>query len=117
MTVVLETITTPDPGLLDMDIHLTANIQISAADAKKRVSVFVGNEIADLLYGEMPSLVLSEQGVYWRVPVVLAAPFIGRIAQVGEIDVDVETGKLLVTDALITEIEQHAHRAAVGAAL
>jgi hypothetical protein len=87
MTVMLETITPPESGPLDIEIKLTANIQITPETARRQVSVFVGNHIADLLYGETPDLVLREQGAYWRVPVVLSSRSLGRIGQVGVIDV------------------------------
>ena len=34
----------------------------------------------------------------------------GRIGQVGAIEVDMETGELIITEALIQEIKQNAHR-------
>jgi hypothetical protein len=117
MTVTVETIVPPDSGRLDIEIKLTANIQITPDAARQRVSVYVGNQIADLLHGETPNLVLRENGVYWRVPVTLSSRSMGRIGQVGSIDVDVESGDLNITDEIISEIEHHAHRFAVGAAL
>jgi len=113
----LETITPPESGLLDIEIRLNANIQITPDIACRRVSVFVGNQIADLLHGGPPDLVLRENGVYWRVPVLLSSRSMGRIGQVGTIDVDVETGELKITSQTIAEIEKHAQRFAAGAAL
>lgn len=117
MTVMLETIVPPDKGLLNIEIKLTADIQISPDAARQSVSVFVGNQIGDLLHGETPNLVLRENGVYWQVPVTLSSKSLGRIGQVGSIDVDVATGDLNITDQIISEIEHHAQRFAVGAAL
>jgi hypothetical protein len=117
MTVMVETITLPERGRLDIEIKLTANIQITPEVARRQVSVFVGNHIADLLHGEAPDLVLREKGVYWRVPVVLSSRSLGHIGQVGVIDVDVESGELNISDQTIPEIENHAQRFASGAAL
>jgi len=117
MAIMLETVTPPDRGLFAIDVKLTANIQVTPEMARRRVSVFVGNEIADLLYGEAPDLVLRENGVYWRVPVVLASRSLGRVGNVGVIDVDVETGDLNITDQTISELEQNAQRLAVSTAL
>jgi hypothetical protein len=117
MAVTLETITLPQSGPLNIEIKLTANILVTSEMARRRVNVFVGNEIADLLHGETPDLVLCENGVYWRVPVVLSSRSIGRIGPVGVIDVDVETGDLKVSDQTISEIEARAQRFAVAAAL
>ena len=115
--VLLETLKPPDVGPLDAYVRITANIQFPAQVARRRVSVFVGNHIADLLHGETPVLVISETGSYWRVPVVLSARSWGRIGQVGAIDVDVETGELCVNTKDIEEIKRNAERFALSAAL
>ena len=117
MAVMLETITPPETGLLNIDVKLTANIQIPSETARRQVSVFVGNHIADLLHGETPDLVVGEHSAYWRVPVVLSSRSMGRIGPVGAIDVDVETGDLHISDQIITEIQDHAHRFAASATL
>lgn len=115
--VMLETVKPPVRGWMDIQVRLTANIQVTADAARKRVSVFVGDRIADLLHGETPAMLISETGVYWRVPVVLSSRSHGRIGPVGAIDVDVETGELCVDDKIIAEIERNAERFAVSAAL
>ncbi len=117
MAVTIETVKPPDRGWMDVQVRLTANIQVTAETARRRVSVFVGNEIADLSHGETPAMVVSDVGVYWRVPVALSSRSWGRIGQVGAIDVDVETGKLRVDERIITEIEHNAERFAISAAL
>jgi len=116
MTVMLETIKPPESGPLNIEIKLNANIQITSEAARRQVSVYVGNHIADLLHGDTPDLVLRESGVFWRVPVVLSSRSMGRIGPVGQIDVDVETGELNTTDQIISEIEDRAQRFAISAA-
>ena len=96
---------------------MTANIQVTPETARRQVSVLVGNQIADLLHGERPDLVLREDGAYWRVPVVLSSRSLGRIGAVGSIDVHVETGELMITEQTMTEIEDRTQRFAVGTAL
>jgi len=54
-----------------------------------------------------PQLVVGER-ICWRVPVILSLPPIGDLGEVGTVDVDVETGQVLVTQALVEEIEQRA---------
>jgi hypothetical protein len=61
--------------------------------------------------------VIGANGTYWRVPVVLSSKSYGRIGIVGAIDVNVESGQLLLTEQTIAEIEYHAQRLAIGAAL
>jgi hypothetical protein len=115
--VTIETVKPPSQGRMDVQLRLTANIQETAEAARRRVSVYVGNEIADLLYGEEPTLVINAAGVFWRVPVVLSSRSWGRIGQVGAIDVNVETGELQVGDESIAEIEDNAGRFATSASL
>jgi hypothetical protein len=43
------------------------------------------------------------------VPVTLAYPDTGPVGQVGTLDVDVETGQVLVAPEQLTEIEAEAH--------
>ncbi|MDM8528386.1 hypothetical protein QUF58_09270 [Anaerolineales bacterium HSG24] len=112
MTILLETIRPPESGLLDINIKLTASIKIPPLEARRQVSIFVTHNIADLLHGDIPNLVWREEGVYWRVPVILSSPSKGRIGLIGTIDVDVETGKLLITNTNIGKIEQEAQRLA-----
>jgi hypothetical protein len=117
MNITLETIKPPKAGLLDLNVQVTANIHVTAQQACRQVSTFVGNEIADLLHGETPDLVVRQDGTYWRVPVVLSSRSLGRIGVVGSIDVHVETGDLRLTDRTIAEIESNAQRFAAGTAL
>jgi hypothetical protein len=115
--ILLATLGPLETGPLDVRVRIVANIQVSAEVARRRVSVFAGDHIADLLRGESPILVISETGAYWRVPVALSSRSWGRIGQVGTIDVDVETGELCVNDEIIVEIERNAGRFAQSAAL
>ena len=117
MTITLETINPPETGSLDLKLHLSANIQISPQRAYQLVSIYIGNQIADLLHGEQPSLVIRDDGAFWRVPVILSSRSLGRIGQVGAIDVNVETGELCLSDQITAEIETNADRLAIGAAL
>lgn len=117
MTLLVETISPPQVGIMEINLKLKANIQVSAENAKKRVSVQVGNKIADLLHGDMPDLVIRSDGAFWRVPVVLSSRSFGKIGTVGTVDVNAETGAILLTPEIIHEIETNAQRFAVGAAL
>lgn len=117
MIIALENQSPPETGLLELNLKVRANIRFSAVEARRKVSVFVGNQIADLLHGETPDLVVGEKRSFWRVPVVLASRSMGRIGVVGKIDVDVESGELLYSEKTVREIEQNAERFSAGAAL
>lgn len=117
MSIIIESITLPERGPLNIKLDVVTTINTTAEEARRKVSVFAGNTIADLLSGENPGLVWQQNMACWRVPVVLSSRSLGRIGIVGSIDVNVETGELQVTDRLIEEIEKNAQRFAVGAAL
>ena len=117
MTVMVETISPPQLGVMEINLQFSANIQIAAEAAKKRVSVLVGNKIADLLYGDTPNLVIRSTGAFWRVPVIFSSRSLGRIGAVGFVDVNAETGEFLLTPETIHEIEDNSQRFAAGAAL
>ena len=117
MTLLIETLKLPDIGHFQVDLQLIADIRVPAEAARKRVNAFVGQEIADLLYGGSPDLVWQEHGVFWRVPVILSSGSLGRIGQVGAIDVAVETGELRLNEGVVAGIEDNAQRLAAGAAL
>jgi hypothetical protein len=117
MAITIESVTLPERGALNLRLDVAATINITAEEARRKVAVFAGNKIADLLSGEPPGLVWQHEKAYWRVPVVLHSRSLGRIGAVGTIDVDVETGELQITDQIVEEIEQNAQRFAVSAAL
>lgn len=95
-----------------VNLHvLPPRVLISAADARRKVSRFVLDEISYLMGGEQPALVNTER-MYWRVPVVLTYPTQGTVGTVGTIDVDVETGALMTTPALIEEFKRNAQELA-----
>ena len=104
----LDTVTLPRSGRVEVNINLSADVHVTAMIARRRVSRLVINEIGNLLYGGEPSLVVGER-ICWRVPVLLAYPDTGPVGQVGALDVDVETGEVLVTPERLTEIADYAH--------
>jgi predicted DNA-binding antitoxin AbrB/MazE fold protein len=82
-------------------------VRVTAETARRQVNRFVLDEISYLMGGEQPSLVETDRLV-WRVPVVLTYPDQGVVGQAGSIDVDAETGELLLTSEIIEEIKQNA---------
>ncbi|MBK9051235.1 MAG: hypothetical protein IPL78_10045 [Chloroflexi bacterium] len=83
MDVMFETVAPPDIGFWELNIQQKIEIKTSRDVARRRVSIFVGEQIAHLLYGEPPTLVLRGDRAFWRVPVALATTTLGRIGQVG----------------------------------
>ena len=80
---------------------------VTAISARQKVTGFVADEISTQMHGGEPVLVMGEQ-ICWRVPVILSLPPSGDRGEVGVIDVDVETGQLLLSSSLIQEIENRA---------
>ncbi len=107
MSVELESLTLPRSGRVEVDIHLSAEVHVTAATARRRVSRLAISEIGNLLYGGEPSLIVGER-ICWRVPVLLAYPDTGPVGQAGTLDVDVETGQVLATPEQLTEITNYA---------
>ncbi len=108
--IMLEAFELPESGLFELNIHQVVDIKIKADTARHRVTRYVGDYIGDLLYGEKPTLVLRANGVFWRVPVAIAAGDRGRLGQAGMLDVNVVTGELEITESLVAEIKENAHR-------
>jgi hypothetical protein len=102
---------------LDVTIHVSTRLNITQTVARRKVNVFVLNEIGTGLGGDKPMLILYNDRLCWRVPVILALPPRGRLGQVGQIDVDAQTGEILADDKLIQEIADHATRLVAGSSL
>ncbi len=86
---------------------LPPDVRIPAIVARRKVSTFACSEISYLMGGDTPELIRGERTV-WRVPVILTYPKHGSVGAVGAIDVDAETGDLLITPSLIKEITHNA---------
>jgi hypothetical protein len=90
-------------GRLSVHIEVVADMNISAFVARQKVTGFVVDEISTQLQGRQPTLVVGER-ICWRVPVWLSLPPTGDLGEVGVIEVDVETGQLAITEALLQEM-------------
>ena len=98
---------TPQTGKLAIDIRISATVNVTAFSARQKVTSFVADEISTNMHGGEPRLIVGER-ICWRVPVILSMPPTGDRGEVGAIDVDIETGQLMVTGALVEEIERRA---------
>ncbi len=111
-----DTLTIPQTGQLQIDIHLSAEINVTATIARRKVNAFLATYVGNLLLADEPVLTMGER-IVWRVPIDLTAPPDGRLGRVGEIDVDIESGELVVDEAQINRIRNHAHRLVTGSSL
>lgn len=102
---------------VDITVHVSAKLNVTQVAARRKVNVFVLNEIGTGLGGDTPTLVIQNDRLCWRVPVILALAPKGRLGQVGQIDVDAQTGEILADDQLIRDIADHAERLVAGSSL
>lgn len=97
MTVAADALVLPRSGQVHMDIRVSADINVGAAMARRRVNAFLATHVGNLLLADEPVMVLTDR-IVWRVPVDLTVPSTGRMGRVGEVDVDIESGELLIND-------------------
>jgi adenosyl cobinamide kinase/adenosyl cobinamide phosphate guanylyltransferase len=102
---------------VDVNIRVSAKLKVTKVAARRKVNVFVLNEIGTGLGGDTPTLVIYSDRVCWCVPVIMAPSPKGRLGQVGHIDVDAQTGEILADDQLIQDIADHAERLVAGSSL
>jgi len=95
-------------GQVRVDVHIQAELNISAFVARQKVTGYVLDHVSDHMGGDDPLLVVDGERFLWRVPVYLAVLPRGRLGQVGAIDVDAQTGQLLVTNELLEEMQRYA---------
>jgi predicted DNA-binding antitoxin AbrB/MazE fold protein len=86
---------------------IPSRVRITARAAQRKVNRFLLDEISYLMGGEQPSLAETDRLV-WRVPIVLTYPAHGIVGQVGSIDVDTESGELLLSPETVEEIQHNA---------
>jgi hypothetical protein len=101
----LENMATPGNADIEIDIKLRAQANVTAVTAQRKVSRLMLDRVSNLLCGNPPTLVVGDR-LRWRVPVWLGFPGHGLVGKVGEIDVDLETGEMSFTEALLEEIGQ-----------
>lgn len=106
------TITLTGKGLqalqeLDIQISVSATVEIDPQTAQRHVTRWVASEVGNLLMGGTPQLVISQRAV-WRVPIVLGSSQKGFLGEVGVVDVDATTGELLLSAELVEELLRNA---------
>lgn len=104
MTILLEQYILPEQGKVELNVHRTFEIKVTAEQARRQVNHWVFLEVSCMMGARTPKLVVGEQ-VVWRVPVVLTAPPVGEIGIVGEIDVDVQNGNMDNTPTRVVELQ------------
>lgn len=102
---------------VNISINVSATLNITAYTAKRKANVFVLNRVGTGLFGAEPQLVVTDKVICWRVPIFLSTASQGRREQVGQIDIDAQTGEVLADEHVLKEIADHAERLADRSAL
>jgi hypothetical protein len=84
---------------LNIQISLVATLSVDAKTARRRVTAWLVSEVGNMLIGGSPRLVIGQRAV-WQVPVILTSSNTGTVGQVETVDVDAESGEMLVSDEL-----------------
>ena len=94
---------------IEINIRVQTTLNITPVVARRKINVLMLERIGNLLHGGSPELFLTDR-VFWRTPVVLSTPSQGQIGRVGHIDVDAETGEMIVDDSLLKDMAENAKR-------
>ncbi len=92
---------------MDIQIPVTITVNIDAETAQRNTTGWLISEVGNMLIGGTPQLVVANRTL-WQVPALLTSSKIGTVGEVGTVDVDAVTGKLLVNDELIEQILNNA---------
>ncbi|MDM8527476.1 hypothetical protein QUF58_04620 [Anaerolineales bacterium HSG24] len=111
MSIILPNQSIPKLGHLDMQVTISATVNVSAEQARRLVNRYIHRNVSYLMHGDAPNLMVAEH-IYWQVPIIFTYPSYGVLGTVGVIDVNVETGELKLKPETITEIKQHAQKLA-----
>jgi hypothetical protein len=99
------------PRLRNMKVHFQfeGEINISPYIAQQKVNQVLIMNLPNLIMADEPDFELTQDGGFWRVPVVLTNPEKGIIGKVGEVIVDACTGMIeKQRSTTLEEIERNA---------
>lgn len=94
----VEQLTLPRSGQVEIQINLSSAVNITAVSARRKVNAFLATHVGNLLLAGEPALTITDR-IVWRVPVDVTDPVNGRLGRVGDVDVAVDSGELLLTTA------------------
>jgi hypothetical protein len=99
---------------VDVSINISATLNVTAYTAKRKANTLVLNRVGTGLFGDEPQLVVTDKQICWRVPIFVSTSSEGRLGQIGQIDVDAQTGEVLADDSSLKDIASNAERLVAG---
>jgi len=114
MPVAVQSPAFPVGASVDITIRVQARLNISSLVAQQRVNVLLIESLGDRLGAGEPELVVGER-LHWRVPVRLHWLGHEPMGPVGQVEVDAETGEVLVSPRALEELRRNAERFAASA--
>lgn len=113
VTILLDHDAVPERGTFTLSVNRSVEIEVTAEEARRRAKEWLIDEISYMMTVASPTLVVGDR-VVWRIPALLTAPHVGTVGVAGDVDVDVQTGEIHMTEAqkaaLLTALSQLAQR-------
>lgn len=92
MAIVLENLTIPERGLLELNFKQSVEIKVTAEEARRKVNRWLLEYVSYMMHADPPTLVVDRERAVWRVPAIFTASPVGIVGTVGLVDVDVYSG-------------------------
>ena len=107
----------PAEGPLHVEAQFSGEIRVPPDLARHRANGYLAREVALFVIASEPVLILRDHPC-WRLPVVLRLRGLGNVAEVGDIDVDAQTGEVQpLSEEEIQSLRKRAHDLAARLAL
>lgn len=99
MTHTLSVYPAPEKGQFAIDVQQVVDVKLSADEAQKRCRIWLMDEINMGFVSGTPEFMIGEDGrAVWHIPIIRTAPHVGHVGEVGHVDMDVQTGEIVVED-------------------
>jgi len=98
----------PEQAEVSFKFEISTKANITPFVAKQSIDDFLLNSVGNLLCAGEPEFFVSEDGIFWKVPVHYTIPSKGTLGVVGYLLVDMQTGEIVRTIEDLEEIKKHA---------
>lgn len=102
---------------VDVTIHISSKLNITAFSARQKVAGLALSRIGTGIGADEPELLVSRSRLLWRVPLFLCLPQLGRLGDIGAIDIDAQTGEVLADETSIENLTRSARNLVPDSAL